>query len=190
MRTNALCRVFRGEKLFAPGRVRKIAVSLPADLNSPIPGAPHFTWAEMLASDTARTCGLDNTPTPSSQKRIIHLAREFLEPLRQKFGPILVLSGFRSPELNWFVSLSRHSRHCRGEAADIRPAEKGLLPEMIRHIHRSMPFHEMDLHTGPRPWLHLSCRTDGPPAKKLLLSLPGQTSSRSGPGDMRDALKL
>ena len=164
-------------------------MSLSANPDTPLPGAPHFTWAEMLASDTARQYHLDNTPGKAAQKRLIHLANEFLEPLRLEFGPIRILSGFRSSELNWFVSLSRHSRHCRGEAADIRPAGGApLLRALIRRVYTDMPFHEMDLHPGPKPWLHLACRLDGQPARKLLLSLPGRPSRRSSPEIMLAAL--
>ena len=97
-------------------------MSLPDDPGTPIAGAPHFTWPEMLASDTARKYNLDNTPGPDAQKRIIHLGRRIPGTLAPgKVRPrIKILSGYRGPELNWYVSLSRHSRHCRGEAADIR----------------------------------------------------------------------
>lgn len=159
-------------------------------LTGPIPGAPHFTWRELTHSDIAQTYGLDNQPSPAQQERLAYLAVNLLEPLRQNFGPIIIQSGFRSGELNWFVSQSRHSRHCRGEAADLRPARPGVDPaQMIRFIHAELAFHELAVYLSRTPWMHLSCRLDGPPARKLLLQPPGRGLAPCGLGQMLIALK-
>lgn len=48
------------------------------------------------------------------------LAMEIIQPIRDKFGPIEILSGKRSPELNKAVGGSKNSDHLTGNAADLR----------------------------------------------------------------------
>lgn len=160
-----------------------------APLQGPIPGAPHFTWQEMIRSQTAAQYKLDNHPGPQTQKRLAHLARTILEPIRRQFGPIQVLSGFRSGELNWYVSLSRTSRHCRGEAADIRPLNQGVsLTEVAGFIIRELPFQELIAYPPAPGWLHVSCRMDGLPAGKTMLQAPGRPLQRLSPDSLLQRL--
>jgi len=62
---------------------------------------------------------------------LVHLARltwSVLHPLRQRFGPIVITSGYRPRALNAKVGGSRTSRHLTGCAVDFElrrfPAEK------------------------------------------------------------------
>jgi len=139
-----------------------------------LPGAPHFTLAELTRSDTAVAYGLDNRPDEASLRRLLSLARLILEPLRQEFGPIRVLSGFRSPELNWYVSLNRTSRHCRGEAADIVPLDGSVsLMDIITYVHEHLCFQELILEYPPQGWVHVSVCHSGQPARRLMLQKQG-----------------
>ena len=47
------------------------------------------------------------------------MASTILQPLRDKFGPLTILSGYRSRELNKLVKGSESSQHRLGEAVDI-----------------------------------------------------------------------
>jgi uncharacterized protein YcbK (DUF882 family) len=49
------------------------------------------------------------------------LAHKLLQPIRDKFGPLEILSGKRSPELNDAVGGSKMSDHLESAAADITP---------------------------------------------------------------------
>jgi len=145
------------------------------DWGAPLPGAPHFTLAELIRSDTAAAYGLDNRPDKASLKRLLKLTRLILEPLRLRFGPIKVLSGFRSPELNWYVSLSRTSRHCRGEAADIVPLDRAVgLMDIITYAHGHLSFQELILEHPPRGWVHVSIGSQGEAARHLMLQEKGR----------------
>ncbi|MBU4564830.1 MAG: hypothetical protein KMY53_02260 [Desulfarculus sp.] len=125
-------------------------------MNQPLPGAPHFTLDELIRSDIAQTYGLDNTPSPTALERLGELARMVLEPLRGRFGPIQVTSGFRSPELNWYVSLDRTSRHCRGEAADVLPLAVGVgCPRLALWAASHLPCGQIILYNYERGWVHL-----------------------------------
>lgn len=47
------------------------------------------------------------------------LVRFALDPIREKFGQVIITSGFRSPEFNATLSAAaQNSQHCLGEAAD------------------------------------------------------------------------
>lgn len=50
------------------------------------------------------------------------LLLERLDKVREDFGgPLVVTSGYRSPEHNAKIGGSKSSQHCLGKAADIRP---------------------------------------------------------------------
>ena len=42
-----------------------------------------------------------------------------VQPVREHFGPTVINSGYRGPELNAAVGGSTKSQHCKGQAADI-----------------------------------------------------------------------
>ena len=69
---------------------------------------------------TTTQTGLDNSPGLEDRVRLIMLARQVLQPLRDHFGPITVTSAFRSPEVNAAIPHSAEdSDHLRASAADI-----------------------------------------------------------------------
>jgi hypothetical protein len=77
----------------------------------------NFTLAEL----TSTTKPFSNVPGPEELKNLERVARELLQPIRDKWGPIYVSSGFRSLEVNSAVGGSKQSQHMKGEAADIKP---------------------------------------------------------------------
>lgn len=80
--------------------------------------SPHFTLAEMTASNTAARMKLDNTPAPELMPRLVLLA-EMLERIRSTINvPITVTSGYRSPPVNRAVGGVTSSDHTQGHAAD------------------------------------------------------------------------
>lgn len=94
--------------------------------------SPHFTLAELTASDTARARGIDNTPPPELLPRLIMLA-EMLERIRSTVNaPIIVSSGYRCPELNALVGGATTSDHPQGHAADIIAPKFGSATELAR----------------------------------------------------------
>ncbi len=80
----------------------------------------HFSYNEMTRSAWAETRRVDNTPDSLQLAALENLCRNVLEPLRRKFGPIHINSGFRSPRVNEGVHGVGNSKHLYGEAADIR----------------------------------------------------------------------
>lgn len=91
---------------------------------------PHFTLEELTTTKT----GLSNIPNVEQINQLRILSRDILEPLRveisSRYGhrdvsgwpeyiPLVVNSGFRSPEVNISVGGVPTSQHLLGQAADI-----------------------------------------------------------------------
>jgi hypothetical protein len=79
----------------------------------------HFDLCEFTRSESAKREGVSNNPTPEHLENIKVLCEKVLEPIRAKFGPINISSGYRSADLNHFIGGSLNSDHCKGRAADI-----------------------------------------------------------------------
>ncbi|MCU1724951.1 MULTISPECIES: D-Ala-D-Ala carboxypeptidase family metallohydrolase [unclassified Pseudomonas] len=80
---------------------------------------PHFTLAEMTASQVASREGIDNVPDSRAIANLVETCRS-LETVRSLVSrPILVSSGYRSEVLNRRIGGSRSSAHINGLAADI-----------------------------------------------------------------------
>lgn len=83
----------------------------------------HFRYSEFDCHD--------GTPCPQwAHHSVSHLARYYLEPLRQRFGPVTVISGFRTAEYNRQVGGAPESFHVyelgrQGVAADVACARGG-----------------------------------------------------------------
>lgn len=118
----------------------------------------YFNLAELCASDTARSSGIDNTPPPGVKVKLETLVGRLLDPVREAWGkPIRVNSGFRSPVLNKAVGGSASSQHVTGEAADITagsPEENRKLFELIK---KGFGYDQL-IDEQNYTWIHVSYR--------------------------------
>lgn len=126
-----------------------------------IEGATNFTLPELCRSDTAIRFGLQNVPSIAQESNLILLARNCLQPIRDEFGGIRVLSGFRSVKVNKKIGGSEDSNHCRGEAADIEPTEDVKLIVIMEWICQNLEFRELIAEFFPFGWIHLAYRGGG-----------------------------
>ena len=78
----------------------------------------NFSLNELTKSDTAIRHDIDNTPSLQVIDNLQDLVDNVLQPLREKFGPVVVTSGYRSPAVNTKIGGSTTSDHCLGYAAD------------------------------------------------------------------------
>ena len=78
----------------------------------------NFSLNELTKSDTAIRHDIDNTPSMQVIDNLQDLVDNVLQPLREKFGPVVVTSGYRSPAVNTKIGGSTTSDHCLGYAAD------------------------------------------------------------------------
>ena len=79
----------------------------------------NFSLEELTKSDTAVRRGISNVPSDDVTNNIQELVDNVLQPVRDRLGPVVVTSGYRSPELNTAIGGSKTSDHCLGMAADI-----------------------------------------------------------------------
>jgi hypothetical protein len=120
----------------------------------------YFSLEEFTISQTAARKGIDNTPTPEVEANLRALVEHILDPLRHSLEiPIVISSGYRSPQVNRAVGGANNSQHTKGEAADIivpgRTVE-GII-ERIKHL--DLPFDQLINEFGE--WTHVSYRPDG-----------------------------
>lgn len=125
-----------------------------------IPGAPNFTYEELIRSDTANRYNLNNRPKVDEiYVRLGFLARTVLQPARDHFGvPIVVTSGYRCAAVNNVVGGSPTSWHTEGCAADIRFERKSGLKdsELFRWIHDNCCYVELIAEGIPSGWVHVA----------------------------------
>jgi hypothetical protein len=82
--------------------------------------SPNFRFFELTDSASRPDLVADNREQALKVKGSLELlCASILEPMREKFGPLVVHSGFRSQALNRAVGGSPTSQHELGEAADI-----------------------------------------------------------------------
>ena len=94
-------------------------------INKEVKLSEHFTLGEMMKT---KVKGLDNTPTHAAILNLKNICENWLEDLRyshntlygDKDEPIIINSGYRSPEVNKAVGGAKNSNHLTGCAVDIR----------------------------------------------------------------------
>lgn len=126
----------------------------------------YFTLPELLASDTAKKKGIDNTPSFEVVEHLQDLADNLLDPLRQAWGaPIRVTSGYRSEKLNKAVGGVANSAHLTGYAADLQPSDRRKTARFILFanawlLEKNIGFDQViDERSGSERWLHLAIRS-------------------------------
>ena len=83
----------------------------------------HFKLEEFEKSSTAIRLNIKNKAGSGEIKNLTDLCYEVLEPVRAKFDkPIIITSGYRSPELCEAIGSKATSQHTKGEAADFEIA--------------------------------------------------------------------
>lgn len=78
----------------------------------------NFSLHELSKSETAIRRGIENTPSLRVIDNLQALVDNVLQPIRDKLGPVVITSGYRSPQLNTAIGGSPTSDHCLGMAAD------------------------------------------------------------------------
>jgi zinc D-Ala-D-Ala carboxypeptidase len=128
--------------------------------------SPHFTLEEMIKSQAGDRAGIDNMPPAACREALRALCTRILEPIRERFGVVIVNSGYRSPELNLKVGGTASSQHCLGEAADIEiPGMANA--DLARWIEKNLEYDQLILEcykpgVPSSGWVHVSYKAHKP----------------------------
>lgn len=114
--------------------------------------SPNFKLSELVSSNTAKSKGLANDPTPEIEKALEDLCKEALEPIRALVGPLKVNSGYRSDAVNKAVGGSITSAHSYGHAADVVPLKCTWKQAMDKVIASDI---DLDQIIYEHTWLHV-----------------------------------
>ena len=142
--------------------------------------SPHFTLDEL----TKTKSGIDNVPNEEKIENLKRVCR-WLEQLRRRWNnlygdgddPIIINSGFRSPEVNRAVEGSPSSNHLTGCAVDIRVAG---IEQLLRYAvilldisdESKEDFDELLIEKkGPVMWLHFAVRPNDNRRKVRLIQV-------------------
>jgi zinc D-Ala-D-Ala carboxypeptidase len=127
----------------------------------------HFTLAELTVTQQR---GLDNTPSRAAIDNLRKTA-EMMEEVRSLLGdrPVIVTSGYRSPEVNKAVGGSIYSEHMIGSAVDFICPGFGSPLDVCRAISASgILFNQLIHEFGA--WTHIS-RSAAP--RRRVLTIDG-----------------
>ncbi len=120
----------------------------------------HFTLEELSFSEAAARLGLDNTPGPIIITNL-GLMAAVMERIRTLLGdrPIVVHSGYRSPQVNQAVGGAAMSAHCHGLACDMVCPAFGTPVEVALAILKSdIEYDQLILEYG---WVHVGLGQEG-----------------------------
>jgi zinc D-Ala-D-Ala carboxypeptidase len=116
----------------------------------------NFDLAEFTVSQTAARFGMDNNPPADVMVNLLELAGA-LEIVRARLGfPIVISSGYRSPDLNKAVGGAPNSAHVLGWAADITCPGFGNPLQVARAIAQIPGFRYDQVIHEFGAWCHLS----------------------------------
>jgi hypothetical protein len=142
----------------------------------------HFERAEFERTAT----GLPNSIPSGLVLNARDLCVHVLEPIRARFGPVILHSGYRSDAVNRAVGSTPASQHRRAEAADLEaPGHPNLL--VAAWIRDHLDFDQLILegHRAADPasgWVHVSWTRRHAPRRSVLTMTPGAHGPVYTPG--------
>jgi len=112
----------------------------------------NFTLKELTATNK----NVANNPNQDEIENLRLLCENVLQPIRDKFGYVIVSSGYRCPALNRAVGGSSTSQHVNGMAADIKAENMPLVYEWIKeNLDYDQAINEFNF-----SWIHVSYDKD------------------------------
>ena len=127
--------------------------------------SPHFTLGELTKTNVK---GISNVPPHAAVLNLKNLCENWLEPLRQAQGPIVINSGYRSEAVNKAIGGVKGSNHLTGCAVDIRVTG---IEQAIRYAcilldiadGGERKFDELLIERSPKGtyWIHFAVRPSG-----------------------------
>ena len=122
----------------------------------------NFSLAELTASQVAARKGIPNNPTAGQIENLKKLCESILQPIRNHYdSPVIISSGYRSPELCINIGSSIDSQHAKGQAADLQVVGVDN-KSLAKYIKENLDFDQLILEfykesEGPHSgWVHVS----------------------------------
>lgn len=114
-----------------------------------------------------------NVPTNEHRDKLLYVSQYLLQPVRNKFGRVLINSAYRSPAVNAATGGSPTSQHPEGEAADFKTPDADLW-EVYLWILENLTFGQciFEEKNGTQ-WIHISLPRIGKPNQQALLFKDG-----------------
>ena len=121
----------------------------------------NFTLNELIYSDTAVRKSIFNNPNDEQINNLKLLCENILEPVRNNFNsPVIINSGYRSPEVCLAVGSTIKSQHTKGQAADfeiVGIANKDLADWVVSNLDYDQCILEFWNENEPNSgWVHCS----------------------------------
>lgn len=145
-------------------------------LNSGAKLSPHFTLGEFTKSSShPEVYNIPSHETIANLKRLCG----WLEVLRERYNehPIVINSGYRSPQLNRKVGGVATSNHLTGCAVDIRVSGQeqliiyaAILIEYANETHQDFDELLIERNRYGAIWLHFAVRPDGNRRKIMFIN--------------------
>ncbi len=131
---------------------------------------------ELTKSESATRFGISNEPTEEALSNLQKLATHILQPVRDHFGkPLIITSGYRSPELCLKIGSTTTSQHTKGQAADFEL--NGIAnKDLSDWIHQNLDYDQLILEfwkpEEPNSgWVHCSYKGQGLNRKQYLRAI-------------------
>lgn len=121
----------------------------------------HVMLSELVYSDTALRCGIENNPDSESITNLKLICENVYEKIRNHFGyPIYISSGYRSQKLNEKVGGQLNSQHRYGQALDLdcKVFKHGTNQELFNFIKDNLEFDQVIMEGSKNGWIHVSYR--------------------------------
>ena len=117
----------------------------------------NFSLDEFLYSTIALRKNIDNSMPREYLPRIQFLVDTVLQPIRDRFGPLKINSGYRSVELCEAIGSTSHSNHAYGFAADVEAYSKNVsLYDILYFIYSELDYKELIGEFFPTGWVHVA----------------------------------
>ena len=123
--------------------------------------SPHFTFEEMTRTGQSALQDANRKEAAAVLPALTALCTTLMEPIRAKFGPVSVHSGFRGPAVNKAIGGSTTSQHMVGQACDFH-CPGATLDQVMRWIclESGLKFGQVILEgrspDKPPTWIHIS----------------------------------
>jgi hypothetical protein len=136
----------------------------------------NFTLDELIVTSTSGS----NIPPGIHKEKLLYVANYLAQPIRDRWGVVIINSGYRSQAVNTAIGGSSTSQHPKGEAIDLRTPDADLW-EVYLWILDNLNFGQCIYEEkGAAKWIHISLPRVDKPNQQALLYKDGEYTNYEG----------